>query len=130
MLKIKYLLLFILIIFSSGTIYSQETIEQIPEQSSHKVTIRGRVIDDDRKPVEFALIHVNDQLASTATDLQAKYSLTCNSADSLVVTFSMLGYETRKRTLKNPSDTITLDVMLPHLGYELNEVEMSLRKMR
>lgn len=124
MLKIKYLLLFILIIFSSGTIYSQETIEQIPEQSSHKVTIRGRVIDDDRKPVEFALIHVNDQLASTATDLQGKYSLTCNSADSLVVTFSMLGYETRKRTLKNPSDTITLDVMLPHLGYELNEVEI------
>ena len=37
----------------------------------------------------------------------------------------MLGYETRKRVLRNPTDTVTLNVVLPDMGFELGEVEVS-----
>src|SRR5574344_883331 len=90
------------------------------------VTIKGTVIDDEHKPLELVMIHVEGTtLVGTNADLKGKYNLTCKSADTLVVVFSMVGYQTRKRTLVEPHDTITLDVMLPKLRFELNEVEIN-----
>lgn len=93
--------------------------------SAQNVVIKGTIIDDERQPVELASVHLEGQLIGASADLKGRYTLTCKEADSLVVVFSMVGYETRKRTLKEPHDTITLDVMLPHLGYELEGVEIS-----
>lgn len=92
---------------------------------AQNVTIRGRVIDDEHKPLELALVHIEGQMAGTNADLQGRYSLTCSSADSLVVVFSMVGYQTRKRVLTEPHDTVTLDVLLPKLGIELQGVEVT-----
>lgn len=91
---------------------------------AQNVTIKGTIIDDERNPVELASVHIDGQTIGVSADLKGKYSLTTKSADSLVVVFSMMGYETRKRTLKEPKDTITLDVMMPRLGYEIGEVEI------
>ena len=88
------------------------------------VTIRGQVTDDEHQPIELALIHIEGQLKGTNADLKGRYSLTCKSEDSLVVVFSMMGYQTRKRVLREPKDTVTLNVMLPKLGIELGEVEV------
>lgn len=92
---------------------------------AQNVTIKGRVIDDEHKPLELALVHIEGQLAGTNADLQGRYSLTCESTDSVVVVFSMVGYQTRKRVLSEPHDTVTLDVMLPKLGIELQGVEIT-----
>ena len=92
---------------------------------AQNVTIKGTVVDDERKPVELAIVRIEGQtLTGTTADMKGRYSITCKSADSLVVVFSMLGYETRKRTLKEPKDTVVLNVMLPKMGYELGEVEI------
>ena len=94
-------------------------------QAQEKVTIRGTVVDDDRKPLELAMVSIEGEtLVGARADLKGRYSLTCNSADSLVVVFSMVGYQTRKRVLKEPKDTVQLDVMLPSLGVELGQVEI------
>ena len=92
---------------------------------SGSVTIRGTVVNDDREPIELALVHIEGStMESTRTNLKGQYSLTCGSSDSLVVVFSMLGYETRKRVLKSPTDTVTLNVMLPNVGIALEGVEV------
>lgn len=92
---------------------------------AQNVTIKGTVVDDERNPVEMAVVRIEgESLVGTTADLKGRYSLTCKSADSLVVVFSMLGYDTRKRTLKEPKDTVILNVMLPRSGFEIGEVEV------
>lgn len=85
------------------------------------VTIKGVVTDDNQNPIEIATVHVEGQAAGTITDLQGRYSFKCSSSDSLIVTYSMLGYQTRKKTLMNPKGIVTLNVVLPPLDYELGE---------
>ena len=88
------------------------------------VLIRGKVIDDQRNPIELAQVRVEGTGFGAVCNLQGEYRLTCESSDSVVVVFSMIGYETRKRVLKNPVDSVTLNVTLPPLGYQLGEVQV------
>ncbi len=76
------------------------------------VKIRGTVNDSEGNPIEMAVVKVEGQGAGTLTDLKGKYSFTCQSADSVVVVFSMLGYQTHKRVLMSPHDSVTLKVVL------------------
>lgn len=91
---------------------------------AQSVTIKGTVTDDTKAPLELALVTVEGQLINAYADLKGRYSLTCKSTDSLVVVFQTLGYQTRKRVLKNPTDTVRIDIMLPKLGIELQEVQV------
>lgn len=97
----------------------------LPAAAQNDVTITGVVTDDGGAPVEFATVHVERQVAGTMTNLKGEYSLQAKSTDSVVVVFSMLGYNTRKRVLKNPQGKVTINVMLPHTGYELGEVTVT-----
>lgn len=92
---------------------------------AQKVTIKGKVTDSQQRPIEIANVKVEGQAAGTVTDLKGNYIFTCNSSDSLVITYSMLGYQTRKRTLHNPSDTVTINVTLPSMDYKLEGVEIT-----
>lgn len=89
------------------------------------VIIKGKVIDDQKSPLELAQVKVEGTGFGTVCNLKGEYRMTCESSDSLVVIFSMMGYETRKRVLNNPVDSVTLNVMLPSLGYELGEVQVN-----
>jgi len=86
-------------------------------------TLQGTVIDEKQAPIELASVYVESQKVGTMTNLKGHFKITLKSADSVVVRFSMIGYQTRKRVLKNPKGTITLQVMLPN--YELGEVVVS-----
>lgn len=92
--------------------------------SAQKVTIKGTVTDYNDSPIEVAGVHIEGQTAGTFTDLKGRYSFTCNSSDSLVVVYSMLGYQTRKKILRNPKDTVTLNVKLPAADNTLDGVEI------
>ena len=92
--------------------------------TAQKVTIKGTVTDYKDSPIEVAGVHIEGQAAGTFTDLKGRYSFTCNSSDSLVVVYSMLGYRTRKKVLRNPKDTVTLNVKLPAADYTLEGVEI------
>ena len=83
-------------------------------------TLQGSVVDEKQAPIELASVYVESQKVGTMTNLKGHFKITLKSADSVVVRFSMIGYQTRKRVLKNPKGTITLQVMLPN--YELGEV--------
>lgn len=92
---------------------------------AQSVIIKGKVIDDQKSPLELAQVHVEGTGFGAVCNLKGEYRMTCESSDSVVVVFSMIGYETRKRVLQNPVDSVTLNVMLPSLGYELGEVQVT-----
>lgn len=77
-----------------------------------RVRVRGSVSDAEGQPMGMVVVKVEGQGAGTLTDLKGNYAFTCQRADSLVVEFSMIGYQTRKRTVVNPGDSITLKVVM------------------
>lgn len=100
-------------------------IATMQQAAAQKVTIKGKIIDEKHNPIEIANIKAEGQAAGTVTDLKGNYIFTCNSSDSLVISYSMLGYRTRKKTLKNPTDTITINVTLMAADYTLEGVEIT-----
>ena len=83
-------------------------------------TIKGKVTDSDNNPIEMATISCTSQGVAKMADFNGQFKLTLQSADSVEIKFSMVGYQTRKRVLRNPKGTITLNISLP--GIELGEV--------
>lgn len=111
----KYCALIALLLFTiPSTIVAQKTAK-----------ISGIVMDQDNNPIEIANVRVQSGINSTVTDLKGHYSITVTSKDSVVLIYSMLGYNTRKRTLKKPKGDITLNVVLLNAGYELGEVTVT-----
>ena len=75
-------------------------------------TLTGTVVDTDGNPVELATVACAAQAKVTMTNLKDKFSLELKSADSVTVKFSMVGYKTRQRTLRNPKGKQTLRVVM------------------
>lgn len=86
-----------------------------------RARVYGIVRDAEGQAIELAAVRIAGTAQATVTDLKGKYSLSFASADSVTVVFSMIGYETRKRTLLAPKDSVRLDVSLPTYGQMLGE---------
>ena len=91
---------------------------------AQKVTFKGRITDENHNPIEIASVGVSGVSKGTVADLNGNYIFTCESSDSIVLIYSMIGHQTRKRTFRNPTDTITVNIVLPSLGVALQEVEI------
>ena len=92
--------------------------------TAQKVTFKGRITDENHNPVEVAGVGIQGEPKGTVADLNGYYSITCESRDSLTLIFSMIGYQTRKRTFKSPTDTVVVNVVLPSLDISLQQVEI------
>ncbi|MBR2380677.1 MAG: TonB-dependent receptor, partial [Paraprevotella sp.] len=90
--------------------------------AQEKVKLSGRVIDDEQNPVIFAMVKVHGQAAGTTTDLQGKYSLEFNSADTVTISFSMMGYVTKEKTLTKPKGDLRLNITLQTQSIDMGEV--------
>ena len=75
-------------------------------------TLSGTVVDAEGNPVELASVACLSQAKVTMTDLKGKFSIVLQSADSIVVRFSMVGYKSRQRVLRNPRGRQTLRIVL------------------
>ena len=96
--------------------------------AQQKVKIGGTITDEAGSPIELATIRLEGTAIGTVSNLKGRYSLTFQSQDSVVVIFSMLGYQTRKRTLVNPKGNISINMVLPSSLYELGEVTITERQ--
>ncbi|MCD8210513.1 MAG: TonB-dependent receptor [Prevotella sp.] len=90
-------------------------------------TLHGKVTDAQMNPLEFATVSVVEQGKMTMTNLKGEYSLQLFSSDSVVVRFSMVGYRTKTRVLRNPKGNQTLIVDL-YDDTELSEVTITEQK--
>ena len=90
-------------------------------------TLKGRVIDDNGDPLELATVSCTEQAKVAMTNLKGEFLMTLQSADSVIVRFSMVGYKTRTRTLRHPRGTQTLQVLMQSLD-ELKEVTVTQKR--
>ena len=86
--------------------------------AQNRTKVFGIIKDEQGTPIELASVRVMGQNALTFTNLKGEYTIWCESADSVRLVYSMIGYESRKRLLRSPADSIRLDVMLP--SYDAN----------
>ena len=75
-------------------------------------TLQGKVTDGQMTPIELVTVSVVQQGKMTMTNLKGEYSLRLQSADSVVVRYSMVGYKTKTRVLRNPRGKQTLLIQL------------------
>ena len=90
-------------------------------------TLQGRVTDQEMKPVEFATVSCLQQAKVAFTDLKGQFKMTLQSADSVVIKFSMIGYKSKVRVLRNPRGKQTLQIQLFDESKELGEVVVTER---
>ena len=95
--------------------------------SAQQFTLSGKVSDEDGNAIELATVSCLDQGAVTMANLNGEFSLKLHSADSVVVKFSMVGYQSRTRVLRKPKGNQKLMVTL-HPMKALDEVVVTERR--
>ena len=91
-------------------------------------TLQGKVMDADMSPLELATVSCVKQGKAVLTNLKGEFSMELHSADSVVVSFSMIGYKTKTRVLRNPRGKQTLQIQLFDDDYVLDEVTVTEKK--
>ena len=87
-------------------------------------TLQGKVSDDENNPLELVSVTCASQGKAAFTNIHGEFSLDLNSEDSVVVKFSMVGYISKTRVLRNPKGKQTLILQL-NSQTQLDEVVVS-----
>lgn len=90
--------------------------------TSTACTLSGRVVDDDQKPLPLLTVRVEGHAMGTMTNLDGRYSLELPSADSVVVSYSMMGFERKRKTFMRPRGRLVWNVTMHSSGTAMNEV--------
>ncbi len=76
------------------------------------IVLQGRVTDAQDNPLEFASVICASQNKATVTSVKGLFTMTLQSADSVAIRFSMLGYRHKVRVLRNPKGKQNLHIVL------------------
>ena len=71
-------------------------------------TLKGKVIDEEENALELVTVSCLSQGKVTMTNLKGEFSLNLQSADSIEVRFTMVGYGMRKRVFRRPKGKMTV----------------------
>ena len=75
-------------------------------------SISGRVVDEEQKPLPFVTVKVEGQMAGAVTNLDGRYSFDFQTADSVVINYSLIGYEKKSKTLMHPQGKLVWNVTI------------------
>ena len=90
-------------------------------------TLRGRVVDNEEHALELVTVSCPRQGKVTMTNLKGEFSIDLQSADSVEVRFSMVGYAPRKRVFRNPRGKIKVQIVMQPME-ALQEVVITERR--
>lgn len=88
------------------------------------VSISGKVIDNEDKPVEFATVRVAGTAVGTNTNLKGLYSLSLAEKDTIEIVYTCIGFKTITKKLINPKGEIVVNVRMYPNDVELKELEV------
>lgn len=91
-------------------------------QPATSCSISGRVVDEEGKPLPFVTVKAEGQMAGALTNLDGRYSFDFQTADSVVIAYSLIGYERKTKTLVRPMGKLTWNPTLRSNGTEMGEV--------
>lgn len=97
-------------------------LSMLTEATAQRFTLTGRVTDDWGDPMEMATVSVLSQMKVAMTNMKGEFSMELESEDSVVVKFTMVGYQTKTRVLRRPRGKQTLQVRMLEAQNELSEV--------
>lgn len=90
-------------------------------------TLKGKVVDEQEQPLEFATVACPQQGKVTMTNLKGEFTLELQSADSVEVRFSMIGYGVRKRVFRRPKGKMTVQIVMQPME-ALQEITVTERR--
>ena len=90
--------------------------------SAHNVRLYGYVLDTDNRGVELANVYVEGTTNGTTTNQNGYYDLTIDLADTVVLVYSMIGYETIRQQVYTRNNVLGVNVVLPTNEEMLSEV--------
>ena len=93
--------------------------------AQQKVRIYGYVIDTNNRGIETAVVYAENTNVGTTTNINGYYDLYVDVQDSITLVYSMLGYETIKRTIFPSKKVLQITVELPSRAKEISEVEVT-----
>lgn len=94
-------------------------------QEAGKVHLKGRIVDENEEPVSLCMVRVEGTAIATAANLEGHYQLDFPTADSVVILYSMIGYDQRRRVLKRPKGNLTLHIVMHTSSKEMEELTVS-----
>lgn len=92
--------------------------------------LQGKVTDEKDNPIEFASVTCPRQGKVALTSPKGTFTLTLQSADSVVIRFSMIGYRAKTRILRNPKGRQNMRVVLYADINTLGEVQVQGQKIQ
>ena len=75
-------------------------------------TLKGKVVDEESNALELVTVSCLAQGKVTMTNLKGEFSIDLQSADSVEVRFSMVGYGVRKRVFRRPKGKMTVQIVM------------------
>ncbi|MBO4486608.1 MAG: carboxypeptidase-like regulatory domain-containing protein, partial [Prevotella sp.] len=123
--RVLYSVLFILSVLRIGAQEPVAVPDSTQTPASSTCSISGRVVDEEQKPLPFVTVKVEGQVAGSVTGFDGKYSFDFQSADSVVLNYSLIGYEKKQKVLVRPQGKLTWNVTMRSSGTEMGEVVVS-----
>jgi hypothetical protein len=90
-------------------------------------TLKGKVIDEEGQALELVTVSCLAQGKVAMTNLKGEFSIDLQSADSVEVRFSMVGYGVRKRMFRRPKGKMTVQIVM-HPSEALQEITVTERR--
>lgn len=85
-------------------------------------TISGHVVDDDHKPLPFVTVKVQGQMAGGVTNLDGHYTFQFATADTVVIHYTLIGFEKKSKTFVRPSGKLTWNIVMRSGGTDMQEI--------
>lgn len=90
-------------------------------------TLKGKVVDEEENALELVTVSCLAQGKVTMTNLKGEFSIDLQSADSVEVRFSMVGYAPRKRVFRRPKGKMTVQIVMQPME-ALKEITITERR--
>lgn len=83
----------------------------LPSQADD-FTLKGKVVDNEENALELVTVSCPRQGKVAMTNLKGEFTLNLQSADSVEVRFSMVGYANRKRVFRKPKGRMNITIVM------------------
>jgi len=95
--------------------------------SADGFTLKGKVVDEEEHALELVTVSCLTQGKVTMTNLKGEFSIDLQSADSVEVRFTMVGYGARKRVFRRPKGKINVQIVMRPAA-EIQEITVTERR--
>lgn len=93
---------------------------------SNNATLFGKITDEAGKPIEFANITIKNSAIGTTTNRNGEYLLRIPSRKTIVIVYSVIGYQTTVKSIKaNEEQRIALNILLKETEQQIDEVQVT-----